>query len=168
MARGKGYSQEEKEKAYALYADGESISVISKKLKIPQSTISSWIKNKPSDEFDELREEKKRARTRAFIEQADKIIKDGMELLTARFERALSKEAELDVLLDEIQGDTDMSPKQKEALIRKLKELQLSDVRSLTIAIATLYDKRELAKGQAEESDTGGVIILPEIKIEEE
>lgn len=168
MARGKGYSGGEKEKVYALWADGETPATIAKRLKIPQSTVRTWIKSKPPDEFDEVRGEKKRARTRAFIKQADDIISDGMELLAARFKRALTKESELDVLLAEIARDRDMMPEQKAALIKKLKELQLSDVRSLTIAIATLYDKRELAKGREGEKETGGVIILPEIKEMEE
>ena len=168
MARGQKYSDEDKEKAYALCLDGETASNISKRLKIPESTIRTWLKNKPPDEFDEFREEKKRARTRAFIEQADGIIRNGMNILASRFERALKKEAELDELLSAVSEDEDMSPKQKEALIRKLKELQLSDVRSLTIAVATLYDKRELAEGQTEAQESGGVIILPEVKIKEE
>lgn len=167
MARGKEYTSGEREKAYALYGVGESITAISKKLKIPQSTIRSWIKKQPDDEFAELRAEKMRARTRGYIEQADEIIDTGMEILAGQFRRALEKQEELDSLMSEIARDEDMGDKQKSALIKKLGELSLTNVRDVTIAIATIYDKRELAKGRSEEKETGGVIILPEVKEKE-
>ncbi len=170
MSRGKKYSQGEREKVFALWADGESISAISKKLKIPYSTVKGWIDSKEPDEFEELREEKARARAREFIEQADSIIDTGLALLKKRFERALKREEELDELIETIwkNDEDDMSFEQKRQLVKKVRELQLQDVKAVTVAIGTLYDKRALTRGTDDKNNPKGVIILPEIKENEE
>ncbi len=166
MARGKKYSEAELEKAYALYADGESVNSIAKKLKIPYSTVKGWISDKMPDEFEEVRKEKTRIRRRAFIEQADRIIDDGLELLARRFERALKHESELDKLLDEIWAMPEISDGQKKLLCTKLRGLQLQDIKAVTVAIGTLYDKKLIAKGESAAGGDNRVIILPEIKEE--
>lgn len=78
--RGKKYSDDIKEKAYALYATNGSFAETGKELGVPANTVSTWIKNKPPDEFDELRAEKKRG----FIEKADEIIDIALEKLKER------------------------------------------------------------------------------------
>ena len=73
MARGKKYSDEEKEKAYLMYATSGSYAEVSKALGIPESTIATWIadkKNSEPDEFEELRSKKKED----FIDKASEII----------------------------------------------------------------------------------------------
>lgn len=80
--RGKKYSDDVKEKAYALYAVNGSYTETSKVLGIPYNTISGWIKNKPPDKFDKLRDEKKRD----FIEQASEIIDIALDKLKKELE----------------------------------------------------------------------------------
>ena len=157
--RGKKYSDEIKEQAYALYAVSGNIAEVSKAIGVPANTISTWIKNKPPDKFDELRDEKKRD----FIKQASEIIDKGMILLDQRFERALEHEHELDLIIDQVfTADKDeISQKEKERLVQKIRALQLYDVKAITTAIGTLYDKRALAKGES--TDNMSVQIkLPE------
>lgn len=153
MARGKKYPDEIKEKAYLMYATCTNIEEVSRALNVPASTLSGWLKAKARDspdEFEELRSKKKRD----FIEQSSSIIDKGMILLDRRFERALKQETELDMLLDEIfTADKDeISVAERKNLIAKIRSLQLYDVKSITTAIGTLYDKRALAKGENTEN----------------
>lgn len=162
MARGKKYSDEIKEKAYFMYATSGNINEVSKELNVPYATIAGWIKAKARDapdEFDKLRDEKKKD----FIEQSSSIIDKGLSILNRRFDRALNQEIELDMLIDEIaSSDNDeISPKQKENLIRKIKSLELPDVKALTTAIGTLYDKRALAKGENANIENHGIVLMP-------
>lgn len=155
MARGKKYSDEMKEKAYFMYATSGNINAVSKELGVPYATVAGWLKAKARDEpdeFDKLRDEKKRD----FIEKSSDIIDKGLDLLDRRLDRALNQEIELDMLIDEIfsSDKEELSPKEKESLIRKIRALQLQDVKSITTAIGTLYDKRALAKGESTEKTT--------------
>ena len=64
--------------------------------------------------------------------------------------RAIEEEETLDELIEEIEcmDDDDMSYQQKIATINKIKSLQLHNLKDLTTAIGTLYDKRALSKGE--------------------
>lgn len=75
--RGQKYSDEIREQAYALYAVNGSIAETGRTLGIPPNTISTWLKTKPPDGFDELRQQKKRE----FIDRASDIIVTAMERL---------------------------------------------------------------------------------------
>lgn len=160
--RGQKYSDEVKEKAYLMYATSGNINEVSRELDVPYATIAGWLKAKEKDapdEFDKLRDEKKRD----FIEKSSDIIDKGLDLLDRRIDRALNQETELDMLIDEIfcTDKDELSPKEKESLIRKVRALQLQDVKSITTAIGTLYDKRALAKGEST-AKTTVEIKLPE------
>lgn len=157
--RGKKYSDEVKEKAYMMYAVCGNIAEVAKSLKVPANTISVWLKNKRPDEFDELRAEKKRE----FVEQSSDIIDKAMTLLERRIDRALEKEAVLDEVIDAIEdmGGDELSQKTKQRLIGTIEMLKIQDIRSLTTAIGTLYDKRALAKGESTEN-TSVTFKLPE------
>ena len=147
--KGKKYSDEEKEKAYALYAVNNSYKSTSKALNIPVSTIATWIKNKPPDDkFEKLRTQNKEN----FIRRAGDIIDKGMSLLDKRFSRALENEEELDRLIDEVLKNDELSQPEKSNLIKTLRSLQLQDVKAITTAIGTIYDKRALAKGESTEN----------------
>lgn len=153
VARGKKYPDEIKEKAYLMYATCGNIEEVSRALNVPASTLSGWLKAKARDspdEFEELRREKKID----FIKQSSSIIDKGLMLLDRRFERALKQETELDELLDEIEsaGKEEISVAERKNLIAKIRSLQLHDVKSITTAIGTLYDKRALAKGESTEN----------------
>ena len=82
--RGKKYSDDIKEKAYALYAINGSYAETSRAIGVPHNTIQKWIKEKPPDEFEELRRENKQN----FIEQAGEII----DLALQRLKNEISDE----------------------------------------------------------------------------
>lgn len=151
MSRGKKYSDDIKELAYALYAVNGSKQETARQIKektgvtVAANTITDWINKKPPDGFDELREEKKRG----FIENANAIIDKGMQIMDRRFTRALEQEEEIDELIGMVSKTDDMSDKQKDSITRKLSALQLHDIKALTTAIGTLYDKRALAQGES-------------------
>lgn len=151
MSRGKKYSDDIKELAYALYAVNGSKQETARQIKektgvaVAANTITDWINKKPPDGFDELREEKKRG----FIENANAIIDKGMQIMDRRFTRALEQEQEIDELIGMVSETDDMSDKQKDSVTRKLSALQLHDIKALTTAIGTLYDKRALAQGES-------------------
>jgi uncharacterized protein YdaT len=145
--RGKKYSDEVKEKAYALYAINGNYEETSRALGVPANTIAGWIKNKPPDEFEKLRAENKQR----FIDQAGKLIDKGMTLLDRRFTRAIEHENEINALIDVV-FDSEISQKEKEKVARKLSELQLQNIRDITTAVGTLYDKRALAQGESTEN----------------
>ena len=77
--RGKKYSDEIKEQAYLLYATNGSAAETGKALGVPANTISTWIKKKPPDKFDEVRDKKKLE----FVEKASEIIDIALNRLEA-------------------------------------------------------------------------------------
>lgn len=86
--RGKKYSDEIKEKAYLLYATCGSYKEVSNALKaegidVAPNTICGWIKDKPSDELDELRREKTKELIEGFSDKAAGIIELALERLEA-------------------------------------------------------------------------------------
>ena len=85
-----------------------------------------------------------------FSQKASEIIQKGLQLLNKRFDRAISFEDDLDILIDEI-FDTDkeeLSQDEKNRLVNKIRALQLQDIKAITTAIGTLFDKKALSDGQ--------------------
>ena len=114
-------------------------------------------KEKEPDEFEQLRTQKKID----FIEKSSDIIDKALFLLEKRITTAIEKEEELEMLLDEVSVDSEMSAQQKQSLFSKIKSLELQKLGEITTAIGTLYDKRALAKGENTDS-TKITIELPE------
>lgn len=92
MARGKKYTDEIKEKAYFMYATSGNINEVSKELGVPYATVAGWLKAKARDEpdeFDKLRDEKKRD----FIDRSSELI----DLAFDRLQEKLSGEDDIPV-----------------------------------------------------------------------
>lgn len=151
MARGKKYGDDIRELAYALYAVNGNKEETARQIlaqtgvKVASNTIIGWINNRPPDGFEELRAEKKKD----FIESANAIIDKGMQIMDRRFTRALEQEQDIDSIIDVVSADGELSAKEKEGIVRNLRGLQLHDIKALTTAIGTLYDKRALAQGES-------------------
>lgn len=160
MAKGKKYPDSVKEKAYMTYLTCNNVNETARKMKIPYSTVAQWIKNKDVDpKYDKLRDEKKRE----FIDKSTEIIDAGLALLERRFRRALEQEKEIDQIIDEIFTDNDIeiTTKQRQRLLSKIEELKLQNIKDITIAIGTLFDKRAIAKeNESEDSDTSIRVTL--------
>lgn len=154
MARGKRYSDDIRELAYALYAVNGSLTETVRELerkkgvKVGLATVSDWINKTPPDGYEEFRSETKKG----FIEAANKIIETGMQIMDRRFTRALEQEEEIDKAIDAIGKDDELLKSDKTEAVQKLRQLQLQDIKALTTAIGTLYDKRALANGESTEN----------------
>ncbi len=71
-------------------------------------------------------------------------IEDAIKLGGRRIRRALTKERELDAVLDLLEKE-EMSAKERGELVRKVQELQICSIRELTGFINAVYDKVKLA-----------------------
>ena len=139
MARGQKYPDEIKEKAFLLYATCGNYNEVSRELDVPITTIKGWIDKKNPDELDELRKKKKEE----FVDKASDIIDKGLRLLNRRLDRAIEHEDDLDKLIDEIYRTEkeELSQEEKNRLVSKIRSLQIQNMRDITTAIGTLYDK---------------------------
>ena len=153
--RGKKYTDEIKEQAYLLYATCGNFNEVSRQINVPVTTIKGWIDNKKPDELDELRTKKKAE----FVDKASTIIDKGLKLLDRRITTALDNEQELELLLGEIEVDSDINAQSKKALISKIKSLEVQKLGEITTAIGTMYDKRALARGESTENSDIKVTI---------
>lgn len=116
-------------------------------LELPVTTVKSIVdNNKDKPEFVKLRNEK----MYEFSNRAAEIIQKGLTLLNKRFDRAIASEEDLDILIDEIfaTDKEELSQDEKIRLVNKIKALQLQDIKAITTAIGTLFDKKALADGK--------------------
>lgn len=150
MARGKKTSPETIYKIMASYAITNSYNQTARDLNMPYATVKDIVKaNQDKEEFIKLRQEKKDE----FADKATEIIDKGLLLLKRRMTRAIEEEETLDDLIEEIwsMDDSEMSQQAKNAAVNKIKNMQLHNLKDITTAIGTLYDKRALAKGESTE-----------------
>lgn len=147
MARGKKTKPEDVYKIMALWFTNYNLRETSRELGIPLTTVKEVVdKHKTKPEFEQLRTEKQAE----FSQKATEIIEKGLLLLNRRLNRAIESEEELDDLIDEVYfADKDeMSYTEKQAIINKIKNLQVQNIKDITTAIGTLYDKRALSRGE--------------------
>lgn len=162
MPRGKKTSPEVIYQIMTSWAVTDSFAETSRVLNIPIKTVEKIVKdNMGSPEFAELCSEKKLD----FANKASKIIDKGMTLLDRRFNRAIEQEESLDILIEEIFASSkeELSQDEKNRLVSKLRALQLQDVKAITTAVGTLYDKRALAKGKITDNIKVSVELPPEM-----
>jgi hypothetical protein len=122
-------------------------------LGVPGKTVEKIYKeNKDKAEFAKLCAEKKID----FAKKAGELIDKGLALLERRFDVALLCEAEIGVLIDEINktGGTEISQDLKNRLVGKLRALEMQSVGDIVKAVGVLYDKRALANGDSTENVT--------------
>lgn len=148
MARGKKTSPEVIYQVMALWFTNYNLRETARTLKLPLTTVKDIVdKNKNKTEFEELRTQKQAE----FANKATEIIEKGLLILNKRLDRAIEHEEDLDELIDEIWDidDDEMSFKEKDKLVTKIKTLQLQNIKDITTAIGTLYDKRALSRGES-------------------
>lgn len=147
MARGKKTAPEDVYKIMALWFTNYNLRETARELDLPLSTVKDIVhKYKNADDFAELRTQTEKA----FAQKTTEIIEKGLLLLNKRLNRAIEHEEDLDDLIDEIWDvdEDEMSYKEKDKLINKIKTLQLQNIKDITTAIGTLYDKRALSRGE--------------------
>lgn len=163
MPRGKKTSPETVYRIMTSWVITNNFKETARNLGIPVTTVKSIVDNninKP--EFVKLRNEK----MNEFSRSASEIIQKGLTLLNKRLDRAIASEEDLDVLIDEIfaTDKEELSQDEKNKLVAKIKVLQLQDIRAITTAIGTLYDKKALADGNATENVAVEVKLPPGVE----
>lgn len=146
MPKGVKLSGADKEKVKAvLYINPEASNrELSRRTGIPRQTIDTMITDlKSSDEFDHYRQIQKEQ----FIQEAWAVVRKATLLADRRFSRALDDETALDKFLDMLMRD-DVSQSDKKAIYSRIKDLQMTSIRDIAIALGTLYDKQALASGE--------------------
>lgn len=121
-----------------------------RELDLPYMTVKSIVdKNKDKPEFVKLRNEK----MSEFSSRASEIIQKGLTLLNKRLDRAIASEEDLDNLIDEIYATDkeELSQDEKNRLVNKIRTLQVQNMKDITTAIGTLFDKKALADGKPTE-----------------
>jgi len=83
----------------------------------------------------------------------------GVELIQRQMRTALDKQAEVDRLIDAVEDDPDMDYKTRQGIIRNLGKIVRPDMRELTIAVGTLYDKRALSLGDSTANENIKIVI---------
>ena len=147
MARGKKTSPEVIYKVMALWFTNYNLRETSRIMDMPLTTVKEIVdKNKNAEQFEELRTQTEKA----FAQKTTEIIDKSLLLLNRRIDRAIEHEEDLDAFIDEIwdMDEDEMSFKEKDKLVNKIKTLQLQNIKDLTTAIGTLYDKRALSRGE--------------------
>jgi hypothetical protein len=160
VSRGQKTTPEKIYEIIASYAVTHNYKQTSRDTGVPVSTVKKIVDEHIKEpEFEKLCNETKEG----FADSATKIIGKGLILLERRFNRAMMQEAELDMFIQEINetNKLQLSQQEKSILITKLRGLQLYDVKAITTAIGTLYDKRALAEGGSTDNVTVRV-KLPE------
>ena len=145
--RGKKTEPEMIYKVMTSYAITRNYNQTAKNLGMAESTVEKIVKdNKDTDEFRKLCEQKQDE----FSDKATEIIDKGLMLLKRRMDRAIEEEETLDDLIEEIwsMDDKEMSQQTKTATVNKIKNMQLHNLKDITTAIGTLYDKRALSRGE--------------------
>ncbi len=159
MARGKKLKPQQIYDIMSSWAVTDNFSETSRELGYAVSTVEVIVKkNKDKEEFIELVKQKRAD----FSARADKIIDKGLRLLDRQLSRAIGREDEIDELIDEVYDAEDvLSDRDKIETAKKLSRLKLEDIKALTTAIGTLYDKKALTDGKAT-SNTEIMFRLPE------
>ena len=146
--RGKKTAPDVVYQVMALWFTNYNLRETSRTLNLPLTTVKDIVdKNKNAEEFESLRTQTEKA----FAQKTTEIIEKGLLLLNKRLNRAIEHEEDLDDLIDEIwdMDEDEMSYKDKDKLINKIKTLQLQNIKDITTAIGTIYDKRALSRGES-------------------
>ena len=149
MARGKKTTEEVKERLKAvIYLNPDAPKTAwARESGIPESTVHEILKDEnflDKDKFEEARAIKKQE----FINQAWETVQKALKLADKRFSKALEDEEAIQEMVDIINNDKTLKGAEQQALYRRLKDLQMTNIRDIAIALGTIYDKQALASGE--------------------
>lgn len=131
-----------------------------RRLNMPKRTVDDLVNAHKDDEaFAKLRQEC----TQELSSMAKRTLHKTMRLMERKIDRALTKEEELDTLIEEILATdrSELTDSEKQALIKKLRSMQLQDVKAISSAFGTIYDRVALEEGGATER------VIVEVKMPE-
>lgn len=149
--RGKKTSEAEIIEIFVSYSRTGSYSATAKEMKMPTNTVKGIIqRNISNKKFAKLLDENKKE----FVDAATEIIDKATNLLKSKLDRAIDRETELDLLIEELY-DTDeeeLCDEKKRLLIDKLEKLKIISCGELARVMGVYYDKRSRAKGEITEN----------------
>lgn len=154
MTKGKKRTPEEITEVLTAYAITNNMCETSRMTGIPARTIKDIVdKNKDTEEFKKLQEEKKEL----FSKKANRVIGKAMELLERRFDLALDNEDIIEDLIDEImcadEKEEGIKYPEKVAIAKKIGKLSINSLSEITTSMGTLYDKMRLAEDKSTENN---------------
>lgn len=144
--RGKKLPQAKREQVKALLYLNPDISErdIAKTVEIGNGTAHKYKKElMQTDEFEQVRAAKKQE----FINEAWNVVQKALKLADKRFSKALDDEAAIEKIINTIKHD-DLTQAQKKSLVSRLNGLQMTNIRDISVALGTIYDKQALASGE--------------------
>lgn len=153
--QGSIYSDAIKEKAIAMLGV-KTVREVSKKLKIPESTLRDWNRNanKINPDLAELRDKKKKD----FANKAWEVINESLEVAQKRVHRLNKLENNIDVVAGAIQHnasdickENQMSLNELKDIVKELQALKGVKLSELSILIGTMFDKQALVNNEPTE-----------------
>lgn len=164
MAQGQKRTPQEIADVLTTYAITDSLSETSRRTGVPVTTCKDIVdKHRGTESFEKLRNEKREQ----FSERANRIIFKGLTLLERRYDKAIDKEDEIDLLLDTVFDSEDLSDKTKQDIAKRLSKLELNTLSELTTSMGTLFDKMRLAAGESTENTNQTITITMSKELEE-
>ena len=164
MAQGQKRTPQEIADVLTTYAITDSLSETSRRTGVPVTTCKDIVdKHRGTEDFEKLRNEKREQ----FSERANRIVFKGLTLLERRYDKALDKEDEIDLLLETVFNSEDLSDKSKQDIAKKLSKLELNTLSELTTSMGTLFDKMRLATGESTENTNQTITITMSKELEE-
>lgn len=149
--QGRKYSEEVRQKALILIADGKSVREVSEEMQVPESTIKSWKKASLESDPQELAKLRLERKMR-FAAIAGANAEKAALLIGRNLERIQSSQDELDKLIravGELGPEDEVTKEQAKRAVEVLNRLKDPGLRDLSVAAGTMYDKAALAEGDA-------------------
>lgn len=155
MAQGKKYSDEIRERAYALLSTGDAVQDVAEKLKLPYSTVKTWydrwIKNGRNDSNGENLAELRNFQKERFVNKAWGIIINSANLAERKVSRALYLEEKIDAVAEAITKHAESIARESGSswdeligLVKELRNFKTMRIGELSSLIGTMYDKQAL------------------------
>ena len=150
MASNNSYSEETKSKAIDMLCVSPTKRVADT-MNIPRTTVFNWKKkfneNAVSNGEDTIEMIRKKNREK-FVGTTWKLISKIETLIEKKLDRAIENEDEIARLTKTISDESfkDLSSDERRQTIEKLKNIKVENIRDITLVLATLYDKQELAE----------------------
>ena len=114
--------------------------------KVPRTTLKYyWESREGTKEVEEMKEFWRIS----FANEAKNQITKALQVTSIKLDRILEREQELDLAINLINKDGEISAADKKSLIAKLKAMKIEDIRSLSTFIGTMFDKHALSIGEA-------------------
>ena len=160
MAKGKKYSQDVIEKAYAMFAVGDSYSHVSEVLGIPKSTVRGWRKQMSNADREEDLAQLRTKKKEEFVNNAWDSIGLAQQLLERRLRRALEQEDTIDLMMDQVDAaarEMGLTQEAKRGLVTTVSSLRCDDIGKIATILGVLYDKQALASKEETEILGGSV-----------